>query len=103
MDQLETFRTQLDRIERNTLLCAKSVLTVDDVALLTGQSKRTIYRLTSARQIPYYKPNGKTIYFSRADVEKWLLQNRLASDTEISQHAINEIVIPKVRAKRTKQ
>ena len=95
MDQLETLCTQLDRIERNTLLSAKSVLTVDDVALLTGQSKRTIYRLTSAHQIPYYKPNGKTIYFSRADIEKWLLQNRTASNMEITQRAINKMTLAK--------
>ena len=37
---------QLDRIERNTQLAAKNVLTLEDVAVLTGLSKSHLYKLT---------------------------------------------------------
>ena len=50
---------QLNRIERNTLLAAKNVLTFDDVVALTGLSKSHLYKMTCSRQIPHYKPNGK--------------------------------------------
>jgi len=91
--ETDALTAQLARIERNTLLSAKNVLTVNDFALLAGLSKRTVYRLTSTHQIPYYKPNGKDIYFNRAEVESWLLQNRTATDEEIRQRAVNDVVL----------
>ena len=67
----------LKKIERNTALAAKRVLTFDDVALLTGMSKSHLYKLTSTHQIPHYKPNGKNIYFDRVEIEDWMKQNRV--------------------------
>lgn len=66
---------KLERIEQNTLLAAKQVLTFDDVAILTGLSKSTLYKLTSQGKIPHYKPSGKMVYFDRKELEKWLRQN----------------------------
>jgi excisionase family DNA binding protein len=73
---------QLNRIERNSLLAAKNVLTVEDVALLTGMSKSWIYQLTSSHQIPYHKPNNRLIYFDRKEIEEWMLQNRIGTTKE---------------------
>ncbi len=80
--KMDNFIEQLNRIERNTLLAAKNVLTFDDVALLTGLSKSHLYKLTSTRQIPYYKPSGKNVYFDRKEVEDWLRQNRANTEQE---------------------
>lgn len=52
----EELREQLDRIERYSLLAAKNVLCLDDVAILTGLSKSHLYKLTCNHQIPHYKP-----------------------------------------------
>lgn len=68
---------RLERIERNSLLAAKNVLSIDDVVLLTGLSKSYLYRLTCKKQIPYYKPNGKLAYFDRKEIETWMRQNRV--------------------------
>lgn len=73
---------QLNRIERNTLLAAKNVLSLDDVSLLTGLSKSHLYKLTCTRQIPFYKPGGKNVYFDRAEVEAWMKQNRVNTEQE---------------------
>lgn len=77
-------KDQLDRIERNTLLAAKNVLNISDVALLTGLNKSWLYKATCTHSIPYYKPNGKQIYFDRAEIEAWMKQNRVATTDEIS-------------------
>lgn len=69
--------TELAEIKRNTLLAAKNVLTLDDVALLTGLSKNHLYNLTSRNEIPYYRPRGKQIYFDRAEIEAWMKRNRV--------------------------
>ena len=95
--ETDAITAQLNRIERNTLLGAKNVLTVDDVALLAGLGKRTVYRLTSTHQIPFYKPNGKAIYFKRDEVESWLLQNRTSTNGEIMQRAVTDVVLGKKR------
>lgn len=73
---LNYFSGKLDRIERNTLLAAKNVLTLDDVVLLTGLRKSHLYNLTHRKEIPYYRPRGKQIYFDRTEVEAWMKQNR---------------------------
>ena len=88
----ELIREQLNRIERNSLLAAKNVLSIDDVALLVNLSKSRIYQLTCKHQIPYYKPNGKLIYFDKAEIEDWMRQNRIATADEVEQKAVNYIV-----------
>ena len=83
---------KLNAIERYTLLGAKNVLNLDDVALLTGLSKSHLYKLTSTKQIPHYKPNTKAVYFDRAEIEKWMLQNRVTTQAEAEQQAIAYVV-----------
>lgn len=91
---MESIQTQLDRIERNTLLASKKVLTFEDVALLTGLSKSYLYKLTSTNQIPHYKPSGKQLYFDRTEIEEWLKKNRVAPEIEtgieVAKYIVNE-------------
>lgn len=65
----------------------KEVLTLDECAAYTGLSKSHLYRLTSQRVIPFYKPMGGTIYFRRSEIEDYLLRNRHATQTEINSKA----------------
>lgn len=83
---------QLDRIERNTLLASKNVLTFEDVVVLTGLSRSYLYKLTSSNQIPHYKPSGKQLYFDREEIENWLKQNRVATVEETDRKATNYVV-----------
>lgn len=78
---------RLEAIEQYSLLAAKTVLTLNDVALLTGLSKSHLYKMTCQKQIPYYRPNGKQIYFDKAEVEAWMKQNRVSSAQEAEQAA----------------
>lgn len=66
----------------------KNVLSIDDVSTLTGLSKSHIYKLTSSRQLPHYKPNGKLMYFDRKEVEEWMKQNRVETIAEAERRAI---------------
>ncbi|WP_455667173.1 helix-turn-helix domain-containing protein [Phocaeicola sp.] len=88
---------KLEAIERYSLLAAKNVLCLDDVALLTGFSKSHLYKLTCSHQIPHYKPNGKQIYFDRAEIEAWMKQNRVDTKEEIDQAATNYIVTGQIK------
>ena len=77
----------LRRIEQYTLLAAKSILTVDEAIIFTGMSKSALYRLMSQREIPYSKPLGKRAYFDKADLEEWMMKNRVKSQDEIDAEA----------------
>lgn len=64
--------THLQNIERLALLGAKNVLTMKDVALLTGRSVKTIRNRLG--EIPHHHgPMG--IVFRRDELESWLATN----------------------------
>jgi excisionase family DNA binding protein len=68
-------------------LATKEVLTFDEAAAFTGLSKSYLYKLTSGQRIPHYKPTGKLVYFNRAELQAWLMQNRVSNNDEIAEKA----------------
>ena len=44
-----------------------------------------IYSLTHQKKIPYYKPNGKRVYFSRAELNKWVTGSKIKSASEVEE------------------
>ena len=83
----EIILKQLADIRLFSLLAAKNVLDIDDVVSLTRLAKSYVYKLTCRKEIPYYKPNGKLIYFDRQEVQNWMKQNRVNSIAEAEQTA----------------
>ena len=65
----------------------KEIITIQELADYTGFSKSHIYKLTHKNQIPFYKPNGKTIFFKFDEVKEWLLNNRISTIQEINSQA----------------
>ena len=55
---------------------ADKPLTVREAAKYMGVSRSYLYKLTSQGAIPFYKPNGKLIYFKREDLDRWMLRRR---------------------------
>ncbi len=63
------------------------MLTSDEAAEYLGITKSNLYKLTSSREIPFYKPGGKTCYFKREDLDAYKCSNRVSSDAEIRMKA----------------
>lgn len=82
---------RLNRIEQ-LLLGSKKVLSFDEACDYTGISRSYLYKLTSKGEITFSKPNGKIIFFSKEDLDKWLLRNRQVSKSEIENHALNYVL-----------
>ncbi len=80
--QILDFKNQLDRIERASL-GQKPVLNFEEFCTYTGIRPSFAYKLTSGRAVPYSQPNGKKIYFDRAEVDKWLLQNPIKTASQL--------------------
>lgn len=75
----------------------KTVLTFDEATIYTGISKSYLYKLTSLNEIPFYKPNGKMIYFDRLELEAWLKRTRISSKSELENEVINSSTLKKFR------
>lgn len=61
----------------------------NDASVYLNVSKSYLYKITHFKIIPFYKPNGKKIYFKKTDLDNWLFRNRIKSNDEIEQEAIN--------------
>lgn len=90
--KISDLKKHLEAIERYTLLAAKKVLTLEDVALYTGLSKSYLYKLTCYNQIPHYKPNGRVLYFDKKEIEDWMKQNRVTTMQEAEPAALKYIL-----------
>ncbi len=88
---MDEIMKKLCTIERNSILAAKKVLNIEDVSLLTGLSCSSIYKMTSSREIPYYK-RGKFLYFDKVEIEDWMKSERFPTNEEAEQNAINYMV-----------
>lgn len=72
-----------DMVARKILAATKEVLSTDDAELYTGLSKSRLYKLTMRKELPYYKPGGKLVYFKRSELDAWLTANRVSTQAEI--------------------
>ncbi|WP_034567426.1 helix-turn-helix domain-containing protein [Capnocytophaga sp. CM59] len=93
MQSIEERLTNLERINQG----AKTILTLEEVAKYTNYSKSYIYKLTSRREIPCYKPNGKQLYFKRTEIDEWLLTNRKMTNKEIESEVATKSVLQQKR------
>lgn len=84
LERLDAMQEAINKTQKIAVLAGKAMLTIDDVCLLTGLSKPHIYRLTCTHTLPYYRPNGKLIYFDRKEIENYMRSNRVdcVSDAE---------------------
>ena len=81
---------KLDRIEAmlsEQNLLTKEILTFNEAVKYLDVSHSHLYKLTSLAIIPFYKPNGKKLYFNTNELDKWLLSKRQAPKDEIEQEA----------------
>jgi len=83
MEALESQVQQLTNVIQN----AKEVMNLEETAIFMGISKSTLYKMTSDHVIPFYRPNGKMIFFEKADLLAWIRKNRVSSNSEIDEQA----------------
>ncbi len=85
LDKLSEIANKLD--EQNLL--QKTVLNFNEACSYLDVSQSHLYKLTSTRQIPHFCPQGKKLYFNRAELDVWLQRNRQSTNEEIEQE-VNE-------------
>ena len=69
------------------LEAGKEVLTVEEAAKFMGMARSSLYKMTTDQTIPFYRPNGKMIFFEKSDILSWIRKNRVSSREEIEEEA----------------
>ena len=87
LDKLIEIANKLD--EQNML--QKTVLNFNEACKFLDVSPSHLYKLTSARQVPHFCPQGKKLYFKREELSQWLLRNRQSTTAEIADMVDNEL------------
>ena len=82
---METISVKTLLIEiRDLLQSNKAILTVDEFVAYSGIKKSQVYKMTSQRRIPHYKPSGsKKIFFRKREVQQWLLNSPIKTIEQI--------------------
>ena len=91
MEKKKSLEQRIEELE-SLVYESKNVLSFDEASKYLNLSKSYLYKLTSAQQIPHYKPQGKMIYFEKDALDAWLRQNPVKTQTQISQEASHYIM-----------
>ena len=83
---------KLTEIESLLVATQPKPLTLKEAAEFLDFSRSYLYRLTSQGRIPCYKPEGKRVYFDRAELVNWLKRNRIRPQEETEETAASYIV-----------
>lgn len=92
MDLILERLNEIQKMIESQGLYTREVLNFNETCKYLELSQSHLYKLTSNGTIPFYKPNGKKIYFRRAELDTWLLRNRTDSQAEIDQRAADYII-----------
>ena len=74
------------KLEEQNLL-KKTILNFNEACQYLDLSPSHLYKLTSAKQIPHFIPQGKKLYFKREELDAWLLRNRQLTSSEVEEMA----------------
>lgn len=97
--RIERMMQLLDMFEAQNYML-KDFLTIDDAAMYLNLSKSTIYKMTSRGELPCYKPNSKTLFLKREEVNDWIQGRKHLSESELNQIAeryAQQLVKPNIR------
>jgi len=67
-------------------------LTLVEAAKFLDLIQSHLYKLTSERKIPHFKPNGKKIYFDEDELVQWLKRKPTRTLEETEEKAASYIV-----------
>ena len=91
MDEiLKTLNSIEQKLTEQNLL-QKEIFTFAEACLYLDLSSSHLYKLTSSNAVPCYCPQGKKLYFRRAELDAWLTCHRNATTDEVEQQAANYI------------
>lgn len=87
---------ELEKLINKQEILLKKVLNLKEAANYLDISTSHLYKLTSRKEIPFYCPQGKRLYFKKEELDSWLTRNKNASIAELETKAANYIMNSKI-------
>ena len=87
----------------NTKIIPKIKRTLEEAAFFMGMTKSTLYKMTHKHELPFFRPNGKMIYFEKSELLKWMRSGREMTEKEIEEAArlkIQELAMKSLKRKK---
>ncbi len=87
----EQILAKLESIEALLINQNRKPLSFREAHEYLGISLSYLYKLTSLGKIPHYKPSGKLIYFSKAELDQWIMRNPIKGQNKIEGEPVCDI------------
>lgn len=63
---------ELEKVIKKQIISSKEFFTLEEASEYLQLSKSCLYKMTSKKQITFYNPGGKKIYFKKEDLLEWI-------------------------------
>lgn len=83
MEFIQKELKEIKELLKRQTLQQKEILTIEEASEFLGLSTSRLYKMTSNKEIPHYKPGGKKIYLNRQELEEWIINSRVDSINDI--------------------
>ncbi len=81
IQKLEHRLSARESARRKALPVGKTMLTTSEAAAYMGVKVSTLQRLARQKEIEYFKPGGKNLYFEVSALDAWMRRNRQAASS----------------------
>ncbi|HKJ82213.1 MAG TPA: helix-turn-helix domain-containing protein, partial [Ignavibacteriaceae bacterium] len=86
----EDIKKQLEEIKSLIRKADDKPFNFNQAAEYLGFSHSYLYKLTSRKIIPCHRPTGKMLFFSKAELDEWIFENRDQKSEDRSQNGNEE-------------
>ena len=83
MENIQTEIEEIKKLLQINNLNTKELFSVDDATQYLQISKSCLHKMTSNKEIPFYKPGGKKIYFKKSELDVWVFNSKVTSNDEL--------------------
>lgn len=85
--KIKELKDQIESLSLSTI----DILTLEEAVTYLQVSKSYLYKLTFKKEIPFYKPSGKLIYFKKSELDEWIFKNRESNNEETTEVLFNNL------------
>lgn len=78
-------------LQRAQLITHKEILSFKEAIIYLDVSESFLYKLTSKKAIEFTKPNGGKLYFSKSNLDNWMLQSQSKSSRVLEEDVLNHL------------
>jgi len=86
LNKMEELSRKVDNV-RTVGKPTDELLNIEQASKMLNLTVQTIYALIRDKKIPYMKPTGRRVYFSKNDLETWIRASRHKTTHEIEREA----------------